>query len=214
MQQSIDKWHQQAEQAKQRAYNSKRMGQALIGGIIAMTVYGVLLPIDWQERFGLLGQPIVWITETLPGFAKLARFSTIPELLRGFYGLSLYVMPLFGVFLYIYQTRYLNWSLRSMFANSKRPFWETFCILYLFFVPIIIGCLWLVYMNPVQDRGPSPHAYERGFIYLNEILDNRFALACYGSGMTIGASLFICLLMHALVGPIVLLVKFIKGDKE
>jgi uncharacterized membrane protein len=213
-QKSIDEGRQRIEQVKQTAYRSKRMYQVMIGGIIVMMIYGFFLPTDWQERFGLFAQPLIWITATLPGFAKLARFSTIPEVLRGFYGLALYIMPLFGVGMYIYLTRYLNLSIHITFANVKRPFWEKFCIYYLFLCPVIIVCLWLVYLNPISDHGPSPHAYVRQFIYFNQILDNQFSLAFYGSMLTMAGSVSICLLIHLFVSPIVLLVKIIKGEEQ
>lgn len=81
---------------------SKHMDRMIIGGILAMMMYGLLLPTDWQERFGVLAQPIIWAAETVPSIAKMAHVSAIPELIQGFYGLGVYIVPLSGLFAYIY----------------------------------------------------------------------------------------------------------------
>jgi hypothetical protein len=104
---------------------NRHMGRLIIGCIVSMFVYGLLLPTDWRHQFGLFAQPIIWAADTLPSISKLAVVTSIPELIKGFYGLGAYVVPLFGLLMVVFCGA-LGARVRHAFFRPDWPFWKTF----------------------------------------------------------------------------------------
>jgi hypothetical protein len=187
---------------------NKHMNQLVIGGIVGMFIYGLLLPTDWQQRFGLAALPIDWAVENVPSIAKMAEVSPIPELIKGFYGIGVYVSPLFGLLMVSFCGA-LGARIRYAFSRPDQPFWKTVSIIYLLCCPFILLCLWLYYINPTPEGVLGGNT--RGSRIFITMLKYRFNLALFGSVATIGFGVFVWMLIVALVGPIIL---FIKGDKN
>ena len=194
------------------AYVGKHLNRSFFGGILAMIVYGLLLPMDWQARFGILAQPIAWAAHTAPSIATIANYSAFPELIKGFFGLGCYLVPLYGLFAYIY-CGYPKLSIRIAFTSGLpgRPFWEKIVIIYLIFCPMIIFFLWIYYFYAPSGDLSRQTATWGGRIFL-WTLESRFALAFFGSFLTVGISMFVCYIIHLLVGPIILLIRAVKNE--
>ena len=79
--------------------NLAKINYSLLGIMVGMFVYGLLLPNDWEQRFGFFAQPIIWAAQTVPSIGKFAAASTIPELINGFVGFAAYIPPLYAVYL-------------------------------------------------------------------------------------------------------------------
>jgi len=189
---------------------NKRLTRMLIGGILAMMVYGLLLPMDWQARFGILAQPIAWAANTAPAFATIANYSVFPELIKGFFGLGCYVVPLYGLFMYVY-CGFPRVSLRYVLSRPGRPFWEKVILLYFLWCPMVILFLWIYYFYAPSGDLSRQTATWGGRIFL-WTLESRFALAFFGSFLTVGISMFVCYIIHLLVGPIILLIRAVKNE--
>ena len=69
---------------------------------ILMFIYGLLLPQDWETKFGYLAEPIILMRKHIPSIDKLAQASTIPELVRGFLGMSVIVSIILSIFMIIH----------------------------------------------------------------------------------------------------------------
>lgn len=182
---------------------NRHMEKLIIGGIASMFVYGLLLPNDWRQQFGLFAQPIIWAADTLPSIAKLATFSSMPELIRGFYGLGAYVVPLFG-FLMVVFCGALGARVRHAFSRPDWPFWKTFGFLYILLCPTLLFCLWMFYIHPFPPDNIT-ESYTWGSRIFFRTLHSRFSLAFYGSIVTIGFGTFFYGLTILFVGPITLL---------
>jgi hypothetical protein len=205
----MPKPQQQTPDALALAHANRRLTQLIIGGTLAMVVYGLLLPMDWQAWLGILAQPIVWAAETAPSIAKITSLSVFPELIKGFFGVGCYVVPLYGLFMYIY-CGFPRVSLRYVLSLPGRPFWEKVVLLYLLFVPMLIFFLWIYYFyTPSGDL--SGMTVTRGGIIFLFMLKSRLALAFFGSLLTVGMSMSVCYMINLFVGPIILM---INGGKQ
>lgn len=69
---------------------------------IVMFIYGLLLPQGWETKFGYLAEPIILMRKYIVVIENLAQASTIPELVRGFLGMSVIVSIILSIFMIIY----------------------------------------------------------------------------------------------------------------
>lgn len=192
---------------------NKHMNELVIGGIVCMFVYGLLLPTDWQQRFSLLAQPIIWAADTVPSIAKMSAVSSMPELIKGFFGVGVYVVPLFGVLMILFCGA-LGARVRYAFSRPDRSFWKTFTFIYLFGCPALLCCLCMYYIHPMPPDNTT-ESYTWGNRIFFRMLHNQFDLAFYGSIVTIGFGVFVWMLTVALFGPILLLIRGdINGDND
>ena len=82
--------------------SNKRTGRCILTASIWMFIYGLLLPQDWETKFGYLADPIILMRKYTPVIENLAQASTIPELVRGFLGMSVIVSIILSIFMIIY----------------------------------------------------------------------------------------------------------------
>ena len=83
---------------------NKRIDQYMLTASIWMFIYGLLLPQDWETKFGYLAKPIILIRKYTPVIKNLAQASTIPEFIRGFLGMSVIVLIILSIFIIIHGT--------------------------------------------------------------------------------------------------------------
>lgn len=69
---------------------------------IGMFIYGLLLPQGWETKFGYLAEPIILMRKYIVVIENLAQISTIPELVRGFLGMSVIVSIILSIFMIIH----------------------------------------------------------------------------------------------------------------
>lgn len=186
----------------------KHVSRIITSGIVGMFIYGLVLPTDWQQLFGPFAQPIVWAANTVPSIEKMASASPIPELIRGFYGIGVYVLPLFALLLSLICGEF-DARIRYAFSRPGWSFQKTFSFIYLVGCPAFLLCLWLYYINPMLDGVLEGNTWgSRVFI---NMLKYRFNLAFFGSIVTVGFSMFVWMLAIMFIGPIQLV---IKGGKN
>ena len=110
-----------------------------------MMLYGLFLPDDWRTRFGFFAKPLLWAMETVPVINKTAHVSTIPDLIQGFYGLGVYIIPLYGLLMYICTGILHHASTRINPISYGPPLWKSLCGVYLAGCPVLIICLYMYY---------------------------------------------------------------------
>jgi len=183
-------------------FRSKRSNFMQIGGILTMMIYGLFLPVNWQTQFGSFAKPMIWAAEAFPAINKVARFSTIPELIQGFYGLSVYVIPLFGLLMYVCVD---SDKKHIRFDRFYRPFWKNFCVTYLVLYPVIIFMFYMCYINPYIPDTLLMKPVTWGEKIVFNILHSRYYLSFYGSIMTVAMGMLFCVFIALVVGPILTL---------
>lgn len=82
--------------------SNKRIERYMLTASIWMFIYGLLLPQDWETKFGYLAEPIILIRKYTPVIENLAQASTIPEFIRGFLSMSVIVLIILSIFIIIH----------------------------------------------------------------------------------------------------------------
>ena len=81
--------------------NAGKIHKICYGFMSALFVYGLFLPDNWAELFGIAARPILWAARHVPIARDMATISSNPEFMAGFMGLAVYMPWLcFGCFLW------------------------------------------------------------------------------------------------------------------
>ena len=123
--------------------SNKRTERYIIITSISMFIYGFLLPQGWETKFGYLAEPIILARKYIPSIDKLAQASTIPELVRGFLGMSVIVSIILSIFMIIYGAP----AERIKNAFYKRNWKEIIENFFMYLLsPLLLVLLWF-FMN-------------------------------------------------------------------
>ena len=171
---------------------------------ISMFIYGFLLPQGWETKFGYLAEPIILARKYIPSIDKLAQASTIPELVRGFLGMSVIVSIILSIFMIIYGApaeRIKN----AFYKKNWKEIIENF-FMYLL-SPLLLVLLWFFYEYPFGfDINKSPCNW--GCNVIKAMLTSRYWLAFCGAILTSGIGIYIFALFVYYFGPLILFIKW------
>lgn len=182
---------------------NKRFNKIFITTTVGMILYGLLLPTSWESILGPLALPIAWAAQLAPATGKAAASSPIPELVRGFYGLSSWVSILFALLLASKDP--LGERVRFAFSRPHWPFYKTFCFIYLFALPFVVAGLWVIFFLPISIAMNG--AVTWGMQLLVGMISDRLTMAFFGGiAATATGMAFFVLIVFAL-GPIFLLLR-------
>lgn len=184
---------------------NKRGNRFLLSTMACMFLYGIFLPVSWEDRFGPFGEFITWTALTVPAAVKLAEVSPIPELVSGFVGLGAWVAPAFAL-LFVSKDP-IGERVRFAFSRPGWPFLKTFGFLYLLACPAIMIGIWVAYCMPITIDMTGGFTW--GGKLLVSMITDRFSLAFFGAIFTAGIGLLFWILIAYVVGPIVLM---LNGD--
>ena len=173
---------------------------------IVMFIYGLLLPQGWETKFGYLAEPIILIRKYIVVIENLAQASTIPELVRGFLGMSVIVSIILSIFMIIYGApaeRIKN----AFYERNWRERIENFFMGYLAFPFVFFMMSWLIYEFSFDwELNESPCNW--GCHVMNAMLTSRYWLAFCGAILTSGIGIYIFLLFTLCFGPLILFIKW------
>ena len=181
--------------------------------LIVMFIYGLLLPQDWETKFGYLAEPIILIRKYTPVIENLAQASTIPELIRGFVGMSVIVSIILSIFIIIYSApaeRIQN----AFYQKNWRERIENFFTIYLVFPFVFFMMSWLFYefsFDLAANYSPYDQICgitERSCNMTKALLTSRYWLAFYGAILTSGIGFSISALFLFYFGPLILFIKW------
>ncbi len=196
----------QYNQAKYRG--NKYFNSLIIYGILFMFFYGMLLPANWEQKFGIFAKPIIFAAENVPSITKLTEISSVKELTRGYFGLGVYIVPLFSLLIVFFCREFENRIIHA-FHKTSRSFLKTFTIIYFIGLPLIIFIFYLYYINPIFNGSLS--GGNRGELILIFMLKYRLMLSLLGSIYTVGLGILGWIAIAIIMGPIILLVKKIRN---
>jgi len=185
--------------------SNKRTERYIIITSIVMFIYGLLLPQGWETKFGYLAEPIILARKYIPSIDKLAQASTIPELVRGFLGMSVIVSIILSIFMIIHGApaeRIKN----AFYKKNWKEIIESFFIGYLL-SPLLLVLLWFFYEYPFGfDINKSPCNW--GCNVIKAMLTSRYWLAFCGAILTDGIGIYIFILFVIYFGPLILFIKW------
>lgn len=181
---------------------NRRMNQFMFRFASIMVAYGLLLPTNWQEMFGIFGFLINWAGQTAPATVKVASVSPIPELVSGFFGFGAWGVVCFAVLLAWKDP--LAERIRYAFTRPGKSPWKTGVALYFLGVPVLLLCLWVVFFMPIDV---NPNGVTWGSKVLFTMISGRLALALLGSLALVGVGLFFFLFLALVIGPVCLVIK-------
>ena len=193
--------------------SNKRTDRDMIITSIGMFIYGLLLPQDWETKFGYLAEPIILIRKYTPVIENLAQASTIPELIRGFVGMSVIVSIILSIFIIIYSApaeRIKN----AFYKKNWRERIENFFMGYLVFPFVFFMMLWILYefsFDLAANYSPYDQICgitERSCNMTKALLTSRYWLAFYGAILTSGIGFSISALFLFYFGPLILFIKW------
>ena len=173
---------------------------------ILMFIYGFLLPQGWETKFGYLAEPIILMRKYIVVIENLAQISTIPELVRGFLGMSVIVSIILSIFMIIYGApaeRIKN----TFYKKNWRERIEIFFMGYLAFPFVFLMVSWLIYEFSFDwELNESPCNW--GCHVMNAMLTSRYWLAFCGAILTSGIGIYIFFLFALCFGPLILFIKW------
>ena len=173
---------------------------------ILMFIYGLLLPQGWETKFGYLAEPIILIRKYIVVIENLAQASTIPELVRGFLGMSVIVSIILSIFMIIYGApaeRIKN----AFYERNWRERIEKFFMGYLAFPFVFFMMSWLIYEFSFDwELNESPCNWSCHV--MNAMLTSRYWLAFCGAILTSGIGIYIFFLFALCFGPLILFIKW------
>lgn len=180
---------------------NQRFNRYFVVTSVGMILYGLLLPRDWESLFGPVAFPIVWAAHLVPATIKVTALSPIPELVKGFYGLSSWVSVLFAIMLASKDP--LGARIRFGFSRPDKSFLRTFCFIYFFALPILIVGLWVIFFLPISiDMTGGPTWGMKLFV---RMISDRMAMALFGGIATATIGGLIWLGITVIFGPIFLI---------
>mgnify|MGYP000848690675 CR=1 FL=1 len=193
--------------------SNKYIERHMLTASIGIFIYGLLLPQDWESKFGYLAEPIILMRKYTPVIENLAQASTIPELIRGVLGMSFIVSIILGIFMTIYSApaeRIKN----AFYQKNWRERIEIFFMGYLAFPFILFMMSWLFYefsFDLAANYSPYDRICditERSCNMTKALLTSRYWLAFYGAILTIGIGFSISALFLFYFGPLILFIKW------
>ena len=78
--------------------NQKRIHRVCYIFMFAVLLYGLFLPDNWKENFGILTVPILWAGQHIPIIYNVIEIGANPEFVSGFMGLVIYIPFICNVF--------------------------------------------------------------------------------------------------------------------
>jgi|GEM_PF-4852970 len=193
--------------------SNKRTGRCILTASIGIFIYGLLLPQDWESKFGYLAEPIILMRKYTPVIENLAQASTIPELIRGFLGMSVIVSIILSIFMIIHGApaeRIQN----TFYKKNWRERIEIFFMGYLVFPFVSFMVLWLFYefsFDLAANYSPYDRICgitERSCNMTKALLTSRYWLAFCGAILTSGIGFSISALFLFYFGPLILFIKW------
>jgi hypothetical protein len=137
---------------------------------------GFVFPSNWKEMFGIWGDLIAWSANTIPTLRMFIAKSPMGELIQGYFGVMLLMTP----FLYIFLIRLDNFSLRyKVMTKNKSEGPANFLLVYLFYVPLCLLLLYLLFDIPLHLDSNKP--YIRGQNFLWVMISFRWFFTVIGS---------------------------------
>ena len=186
--------------------SNKRTGRCILTASIWMFIYGLLLPQDWETKFGYLADPIILMRKYTPVIENLAQASTIPELVRGFLGMSVIISIILSIFMIIYGApaeRIKN----AFYKKNWRERIENFFMGYLAFPFVFFMMSWLIYEFSFDwELNELPCNW--GCHVMNAMFTSRYWLAFCGAILTSGIGIYIFFLFALCFGPLILFIKW------
>ena len=159
-------------------------------------IFGMLLPNDWRNIFGIFFEPISWVAGVIPSIKKIAAISPISELVQGFFGGAFLFLPLF------YAAIIRRDSIGLRFNNSLDRATSKFKFVLLIYSTALLSMLFLYYILflPGEVRlGLTP---TRGQAAFSLMVSYRFTLALFGSLLIMGVCGFLWIVTIATIGPL------------
>lgn len=188
--------------------NNAKMICSTVATVAGMFFYGILLPYDWEQRFGLFAHPIRWVAHAVPAIGKLAAVSTIPELLIGFTGLAALVAPIYGLLL-VWWAFFDCTQEQQIRLILKPPYYPL--IIIIFYEIFALFCIYYFYINPFPvDSACGGHNW--GNMVCARMLKSPFGLAFYGAIVTAGVGVIWGSALACFIRAIGLLVQ--EGDED
>lgn len=187
--------------------NLTKINRSLFGVMVGMFVYGLLLPDDWEQRFGIFAQPILWAAHTVPSIGKFAAASAIPELINGFVGFAVFIPPLYAIFL-------VKWAFFDCSQDNgirlilKPPDYPLIIWIFFWMFSAFVLC-WFYYMPFTVDSVCGGITW--GNRVCARMLNKPFSLILYGSMLTPTLGGFVAMLFGCIIRAFGLL---IQGDDE
>lgn len=183
--------------ARIRAADRRLIRKALLMYVLMLLV-GLVLPNSWRELFGPIAIAIDGAGSLIPATAKSAVLSPIAELVCGFIGVGLCLIPIFVGALCWKDPFDERWK----FALSRPDFspLKALSFLYLVFMPALVVGLWVLLTLPGSIESLQRQA-TGGAQLLVLMLSSRVALAILGSLVPIATSLLLFLVAWLLIGP-------------
>ena len=177
---------------------------------LCLFLFGMLLPNDWRQKFGMLSTLISWVAGVIPSINKVAAISPISELVQGFFGAAfLFVL----IFYAIVMRRQEMAGLGSRFkhalhrAQSKFKFWIG---IYVIAIPTLALILYLILFFPGEVHlGLTP---TRGQAIFSLLVSYRFTLALFGTLLMLGVCAFLWLLTMCMIGPLLYFIERRKNN--
>lgn len=161
-----------------------------------LLLLGLLMPTAWKEMLGLLGSLISWLASAVPSVRKSVEISPISDLIQGYFGTVLLLLPVLFLF--------LTWrdpiATRFKYSFDKAPSkFGYFVMVYLVIVPFFAFLLYVLFALPIDVHlGVTP---TRGQLLFSLIVSYRVAMAILGSFVLLGACLIAWLMTILLAGP-------------
>ena len=156
--------------------NEKRLSTSFLIVIVGMCIYGLVLPHDWEQRWGIIAQPILWAVQMIPSIEKFAVASSIPELVKGFTGFAALIIPCHTI--YLFRWAFFHFSEKdnpqiilayldkSVFKNVLAFIFSAFIIYIFYYMPFSVSDL----------IGTAPNSPASSFFIVFFIIELRYLL--------------------------------------
>lgn len=163
---------------------------------LSLLVLGLVMPAQWKEMLGLLSMPISWLASAVPSVRKSVEISPISDLIQGYFGTVLLLLPVFFLFL-IWRDPIAT---RFKYSFDKAPSkFSYFLMVYFVIVPFFAFLLYVLFVLPIDVHlGVTP---TRGQLLFSLLVSYRVAMAILGSFVLLGACLIAWLMTILLAGP-------------
>ena len=179
--------------------NTKKIIFVSLGFMIFMVFYGIFLPNDWESVFGVFGAPISLVADNIPSVVNLSKASPMPNIIRGFFGMSFWIIILFLIF--SVHIKILDLFSDDFFFRLKDGRMSFFSVIiavvfFLFFIYFCYGMI-SVDLSRIKTGSPRSLMFEYMAVY-------KFSLIGYGVFLVS----FICFILVLFFSLIMGLVKY------